>query len=72
MIKTLFSYWTLHLFKPHAAIQNKYHRFQSLLERDKQAHELMAELEEIFYRQLPVDVYRIQTLYARFPRPSAR
>lgn len=66
MIKNLFSYWTLQLFKPQAAIRKKYHRFQSLLEKDKQAHELMAELEDIFYHQKPVDINRIENTYARF------
>jgi len=66
MIKNLFTYWTLQLFKPDAVIREKYTAFQSLLEKDKQAHEKMAELEEIYYDQMPVDLNVIEAKYREF------
>jgi len=66
MIKNLFTYWTLQLFKPDAVIREKYTAFQSLLEKDKQAHEKMAELEEIYYDQVPVDFNVIEAKYREF------
>lgn len=66
MIKNLFTYWTLQLFKPDAVIREKYTAFQSLLEKDKQAHEKMAELEEIYYDQVPVDLNVIEAKYREF------
>lgn len=66
MIKNLFKYWTLQVFNPGAVIKEKYASFQSLLEKDKQAHELMAELEEIYYGQIPVDFSVIEDKYKQF------
>lgn len=66
MIKNLFTYWTLQLFKPGAVIREKYTAFQSLLEKDKQAHEKMAELEEIYYGQMPVDLNVVEAKYREF------
>ena len=66
MIKNLFKYWTLQVFNPGAVIKEKYASFQSLLEKDKQAHELMAELEEIYYDQIPVDFSVIEDKYKQF------
>ena len=66
LLKNLFKYWTLQVFKPGALIKKKYTAFQSLLEQDKLAHELMAELEEIYYDQVPVDFSVIADKYTRF------
>jgi pyruvate,water dikinase len=66
MIKNLFKYWTLQVFNPGAVIKDKYASFQSLLEKDKNAHELMAELEEIYYDQMPVDFNVIEDKYTQF------
>ena len=66
MIKNLFKYWTLQVFNPGAVIKDKYVSFQSLLEKDKHAHELMAELEEIYYDQMPVDFNVIEDKYRQF------
>ncbi len=65
-IKNLFKYWTLQIFNPGAVIKDKYASFQSLLEKDKHAHELMAELEEIYYDQVPVDFNVIEDKYGQF------
>ena len=66
MIKQLFKHWTLQVFQPRALIKDKYLSFQSLLENDKRAHELMAELEEIYYDQIPMDFTVIEEKYAQF------
>lgn len=66
MIKQLFKHWTLQVFQPRALIKDKYLSFQSLLENDKCAHELMAELEEIYYDQIPMDFTVIEEKYAQF------
>ena len=55
LIKNLFKYWTFQVFAPGAVLREKYDAFKSLLAHDKRAHELIAELEEIFYHQLRVD-----------------
>ena len=55
LIKNLFKYWTYQVFAPGAALREKYDAFKSLLAHDKRAHELIAELEEIYYHQLRVD-----------------
>jgi pyruvate,water dikinase len=55
LIKNLFKYWTYQVFSPGLVLREKYEAFKSLLTHDKRAHELMAELEEIYYNQLRVD-----------------
>ena len=62
-IKNIFKYWTQQLFAPDVVLQEKYTSFKSLLSNDKQAHELMAELEEIYYNQLVVDFKMIEDKY---------
>ena len=61
-IKNLFKYWTLQIFNPGAVIKDKYASFQSLLEKDKHAHELMAELEEIYYDQVHINIKSFREL----------
>ncbi len=55
LIKNLFKYWTYQVFAPGVVLREKYNAFKSLLAHDKRAHELIAELEEIYYHQLRVD-----------------
>lgn len=62
LITNLFKYWRYQLFSPTAALREKYDGFKSLLGHDKRAHELMAELEEIYYNQRRVDFSVIETL----------
>jgi len=50
LIANLFKYWTDQIFSPSKALKEKYAAFKSLLAHDKRAHELMAALEEIYYR----------------------
>ena len=63
LLKNIFKYWTQQLFAPDAVLQEKYTSFKSLLSHDKQAHELMAELEEIYYHQRVVDFKMIEDKY---------
>ncbi len=49
MIVNLFRYWTYRLFSPGTVLKEKYAAFKSLLTHDKHSHELMAELEDIYY-----------------------
>jgi pyruvate, water dikinase len=66
LLKNIFKYWTQQLFAPDTVLQEKYTSFKSLLSHDKQAHELMAELEEIYYRQRVVDFKMIEDKYDVF------
>ena len=66
LIKNLFKYWTYQVFSPGAVLREKYEAFKSLLEHDKRAHELMAELEEIYHDQIKVDFAAIEKKYYIF------
>lgn len=63
-IKNLFTYWANQAFSPGTILKEKYGAFKSLLEQDKQAHELMAQLEEIYHEQVRVDFTVIEKKYA--------
>ena len=66
LIKNLFKYWTYQVFPPGAVLREKYEAFKSLLEHNKRAHELMAELEEIYHDQIKVDFSVIEKKYDIF------
>jgi pyruvate,water dikinase len=66
LLKNIFKYWTRRLFAPDTMLQGKYTSFKSLLSHDKRAHELMAELEEIYYHQIVVDFKVIEDKYDDF------
>lgn len=66
--KNLFKYWSYQLFSPTMVLREKYDGFKSLLSNDKRAHELMAELEEIYYNQLRVDFSVIANLCGELSR----
>lgn len=51
LLGNLFKYWTYQVFAPGALLKEKYKAFKSLLAHDKRAHELIAELEEIYYHR---------------------
>lgn len=63
-IKNLFTYWSNQAFFPAAVFKEKYAAFKSLLEQDKRAHELMAELEEVYHEQVVVDFSAVQKKYS--------
>lgn len=62
----LFKYWTYQAFSPGTVVRGKYEAFKSLLRNDKRAHELMAELEEIYYDKIRVDFRVIEDKYDEF------
>jgi pyruvate,water dikinase len=62
----LFKYWTYQAFSPGTVLRDKYEAFKSLLRNDKRAHELMAELEEIYYDMVRVDFRVIEDKYDEF------
>lgn len=55
-------HWTQQLFAPGTVLKKRYSGFRALLTHDKRAHELMAELEEIFYRRKKRDFCAVQNL----------
>jgi len=65
-IKNLFRYWTFQMFSPGTVLREKYESFKKLLEYDKKAHELMAELEDIFYNQKKYDFQAVIKIYHQF------
>ncbi len=65
LLKNLFKYWTYQVFSPGTVLREKYEAFKSLLAHDKCAHEVMAELEEIYYNQVRVDFQVIAKKYDR-------
>jgi len=58
----LFKYWTYQLFAPGKVLKDKYTAFKSLLDHDKHAHDLMAELEEIYYQHQKRDFSAVRRL----------
>ncbi len=59
LLKNLFRHWTYQVFSPGTVLQEKYEAFKALLAHDKAAHEVMAELEDIYYNQERVDFSQI-------------
>jgi pyruvate,water dikinase len=64
LIKNLFTYWTGQAISPGSVLKRKYDAYKSLLEQDKRAHDLMAELEELYHDQVRVDFSVIEKKYA--------
>lgn len=64
-IPNRFRHWTHQLIAPGSALREKYAAFKSLLTHDKRAHELMAELEDIFYQRRKRDFTAIQHICAQ-------
>ena len=66
LLKNLFKYWTYQVFSPGTVLREKYEAFKSLLSHDKRAHELMAELEDIYHGSIKVDFNVIAAKYGEF------
>jgi pyruvate,water dikinase len=66
LLKNLFKHWTYQAFSPGMVLREKYEAFKLLLENDKCAHEVMAELEEIYHNQIKVDFKFIEAEYEKF------
>ncbi len=49
LLNTLFKYWAYQLVASGTFLREKYEAFKDLLQKDNEAHDCMAELEEIFY-----------------------
>ncbi len=64
VFSTLFKHWTYQLFSPGSALRKKYEAFKDLLAADNNAHELLAELEEVYYHDRAEDFCRIEKRYA--------
>ena len=71
LTKNLFKHLTYQVFSPQTVVRQKYESFKSLLDHDKKAHEHMAELEEIYYRQVAVDWCVIEKCYHQFSQAVA-
>ncbi len=65
-IKNLFRYWTFQVFSPGTVLREKYESFKALLEYDKVAHELMADLEDIYHTQKKCDFQAVVKTYDQF------
>ncbi len=63
LIKDLFKYWTYQVFLPGEVLREKYEDFKSLLTQDLRAHEIMADLEEIYYGEKRVDIEVVKKKY---------
>lgn len=59
-LSNLFKHWTLKVFHPSLLAREKYEAFRNLLEYDKRSHELIADIEQIYYDQLKVDFAAIE------------
>jgi pyruvate,water dikinase len=64
----LFKRWTYDLVAPGTLLKEKYEAFKALLRNDKQAHELMAELEAIYHDRVKVDFNVIEHKYDALSR----
>ena len=59
-IANLFKHWTYKFFAPGILLRQKYEAFRNLLECDKKSHELIAELEQIYYDQINTDIAAVE------------
>jgi pyruvate,water dikinase len=71
-LKNLFKHWTYQVFFPGTVLRGKYEAFKSLLASDKQAHEVMAEIEQIHYDHVRVDLQVITGKYEALSDRVAR
>ena len=62
-LNTLFKYWTYRLFAPGVVLRGTYEAFRELLAQDSRSHELMADLEDVYYQGKKEDFCRIAARY---------
>jgi len=62
-VNTLLKYWTYRLFAPGVILRETYDAFRELLVFDSRSHELMAELEGLYYQGKKEDFCRIAERY---------
>lgn len=63
MLTTLFKHWTYRVFAPGAVLRTTYEAFQNLLAFDSQCHEIMADLESLYYQGKKEDFCKISLKY---------
>lgn len=68
MLTNLFKYWTYRFFAPDAALRTTYEAFQDLLAFDSRCHEIMADLESLYYQGKKEDFCKISLLYDSLAR----
>jgi pyruvate,water dikinase len=68
LIQDLFKHWTYQVFLPGEVVREKYEDFKSLLAQDIRAHELMADIEEIYYQRKRVDSQVVEKKYHKLAR----
>jgi len=71
-LSNLFKHWTLKIFDPSLLAKEKYESFRNLLEYDKKSHELIAEIEQIYYDQLKVDFSAIEQKLKQLSSSAAK
>lgn len=62
-VNTLLKYWTYRLFAPGVVLRGTYDAFRELLIFDSRSHELMADLEDLYYQGKKEDFCRIAARY---------
>ncbi len=62
-INTLFKHWTYRFFAPGLVLRTTYDAFRELLVFDSRSHELMADLEDLYYQGKKEDCCRIAARY---------
>ncbi|HIP38277.1 MAG TPA: hypothetical protein EYG88_02630 [Desulfocapsa sulfexigens] len=63
MLTNLFKHWTYRVFAPGAVLRTTYEAFQKLLSFDSRSHEMMADLESLYYQGKKEDFYKISLKY---------
>lgn len=63
LLNSLFKYWTYRLFAPGVILRGTYDAFRELLNHDSHSHELMADLEALYYQGKKEDFSRITARY---------
>ncbi|WDP89000.1 MAG: hypothetical protein HUN04_04330 [Desulfobacter sp.] len=65
-IKNLFRYWTYQVFTPGTVLREKYEAFKRLIDHDRQAHDHLASLEDLYYNKKQVDFQSVVNTYGEF------
>ncbi|MCD4744630.1 MAG: hypothetical protein K8R67_19375 [Desulfobacteraceae bacterium] len=72
MIKDLFKFWTYQVFLPGTVLREKYKAFKALLIQDTRAHEIIADLEEIYYQKKQVDIQAVEKKHRKLAKCVSR
>lgn len=66
MVRAALKHWSMRLLAPDRVVQQTYEAFKELLDFNGRSHELMADLEALYYEHKPEDFARIRSQYRRF------